>query len=155
MSPRVSLKRTTLFWSNRCFSAKTSMTSTYDSAQIISTLPPQSDLDDEENTDIMTSSLYSQEREGSTDLSRVCHSFRKKLSVHLSRYGKCWLHHSTYMIEASADRSRVYQSFREYLVSSSSHFRKCAGKPVAMFSHKRKSSQQTFLDREGISSRRQ
>ena len=44
--------------------------------------------------------------------------------------------------EASADRSRVYHSFRENSVSSSSHFRESAGKPAAMFSQRRKSSQE-------------
>ena len=54
--------------------------------------------------------------------------------------------------EASADRSRVYHSFRENSVSSSSHFREGAGKPAAVFSHKRKWSQETLSDKEGISS---
>ena len=54
--------------------------------------------------------------------------------------------------EASADRSRVYHSFRENWVCSSSPFRESAGKPAAVFSHKRKSSQDTSSDREGISS---
>ena len=54
--------------------------------------------------------------------------------------------------EASADRSQFYHSFRENSVSSSCHFRESAGKPAAMFPHKRKSSQDTFFDREGISS---
>ena len=49
--------------------------------------------------------------------------------------------------EASADRSRV----RENSVSSSSHFRESAGKPAAVFSHKRKSSQESRSDIEGIS----
>ena len=49
--------------------------------------------------------------------------------------------------EASADRSRVCHSFRENSVSSSSHFREIAGKLAAVFSHKRKSSQETFSDR--------
>ena len=53
--------------------------------------------------------------------------------------------------EASADRLRVYHSIRENSVSSSSHFSECAGKPAAMFSHKRKSSQETISDREGVS----
>ena len=57
--------------------------------------------------------------------------------------------------EASADRSLVNHSFRENLVSSSSHFRESAGKLAALFSHKRKSSQDTFSDRDGISSRHQ
>ena len=37
-------------------------------------------------------------------------------------------------------------------MSSSSHFRESAEKPAAVFSHKRKSSQETFSDREGVSS---
>ena len=37
-------------------------------------------------------------------------------------------------------------------MSSSSHFRESAGKPAAVFSHKRNSSQETFADRRGISS---
>ena len=37
-------------------------------------------------------------------------------------------------------------------MSSSSHFRESAGKPAAVFSHKRKSSQETFSDKEGVSS---
>ena len=54
--------------------------------------------------------------------------------------------------EASADRPRVCRSFREISVSSSSHFRESAGKPAALFSHTRKSSQETFSEREGVSS---
>ena len=38
------------------------------------------------------------------------------------------------------------------VVSSSSHFRESAGKPAAMFSNERKSSQETLSDRESISS---
>ena len=45
--------------------------------------------------------------------------------------------------EASGDRSRVS-------VSSSSHFRESAGRPADVFSHKRKSSQESHSDREGI-----
>ena len=54
--------------------------------------------------------------------------------------------------EASADRSRVYHSFRQNSVSSSSHFRESAGKLAAVFSHKKKSSRDTFTDRDGIAS---
>ena len=50
---------------------------------------------------------------------------------------------------------RVYLRFRENSMLSSSHFRDSAGKPAAVFSHKRKSSQETLSDREGISSGRQ
>ena len=92
------------------------MTSIYDSAESIATLPPESDLDDEQIRNTLASPLYLQER------------------------------------EASADRSRVYHSFREDSVSSSSHFRESAGKLAAVFSHKRKSSQETLSDREGVSS---
>ena len=52
--------------------------------------------------------------------------------------------------EASADRPRVHHSFRENSVSSSSHFRTSAGRPAAVFSHKRKSSQESYSDRDGI-----
>ena len=54
--------------------------------------------------------------------------------------------------QASADRSRVYHFFQENSVSSSSRFRESAGKLAAVFSHKRKSSQDTFSDRDCISS---
>ena len=37
-------------------------------------------------------------------------------------------------------------------MSSSSHFRESAGKPAASFSHKRKLSQESRSDREGVSS---
>ena len=37
-------------------------------------------------------------------------------------------------------------------MSSSSHFRESAGKPAAVFSHERKSSQESRSDRDGISS---
>ena len=57
--------------------------------------------------------------------------------------------------EASADRSQVYHSARENLVSSSSKIPKSTGKPVALFSSKRKSSQEAFLDREVFSSEHQ
>ena len=57
--------------------------------------------------------------------------------------------------EVSADRSRVDHSSRENSVSSSSHFRESAEKLAAVFSHKRKSSQETLSDREGVSSGRQ
>ena len=53
--------------------------------------------------------------------------------------------------EASADRSRVYHPYRENSVSSSSHFRASVGRPAAVFSHERKSSQESRSDREGIS----
>ena len=54
--------------------------------------------------------------------------------------------------EASADRSRVYHSYNESSVSSSSHFRASAGRFAAVFSHIRKSSQESHSDRDGISS---
>ena len=69
----------------------------------------------------------------------------------MSNYGICWLSHFTYRIEASADRSQVYHSYSENSVSSSSHFRTGAGRPAAVFSHKRKSNQESHSEREGIS----
>ena len=89
------------------FFHRPSMTSTYDSAESIATLPPESDVDDEQIWNMLASPLYLQER------------------------------------EARADQPRVYHSFRENSVSSSSHFREIAGKPAAVFSHTRRSSQET------------
>ena len=57
--------------------------------------------------------------------------------------------------EASADRSQVYHSVRENLVSSSFQVPKSSGKPVALLSSERKSSQETFSDREEFSSEHQ
>ena len=68
----------------------------------------------------------------------------------MNKFGICCLHRCTCRREASADRSRVYHSFRENSVSSFSPFRG-ARKPAAVFSHKGKSIQDTFSDREGIS----
>ena len=53
--------------------------------------------------------------------------------------------------EASAERPRFYHSFREKSASISSHFRESAGKPAALLSHRRKSSQETFSNRECVS----
>ena len=49
----------------------------------------------------------------------------------------------------------ITHSVRENLVSSSSQVPKSTGKPVALFSSKRKSSQETFSDREEFSSEHQ
>ena len=58
-----------------------SMTSTYDSAENIATLP-ESDLDDEQIRTMLASPLYLQEREASADRSRVYLSLlKRKLSV--------------------------------------------------------------------------
>ena len=57
------------------FFHRPSMTSTYDSAESIATLPPESDLDDEQKRNMLVSPLYLQEREASADRSRVYHSF--------------------------------------------------------------------------------
>ena len=97
------------------FFDRPSVTSTYDSPESIATLPPESDLDDEQIRNMLASPLYSQER------------------------------------EASADRSRVNHSYRENSVSSSSLFRASGRRPAAVFSHKRKSNQESHSDREGIS----
>ena len=90
------------------------VTSTYDSAESIATLPPESDLDDEQIRDMLASPLYLQET------------------------------------EASANQPRVYHSHRQNFVSSSSRFRVSAGKPAAMFSHRRMSRQECHSDRDGI-----
>ena len=53
--------------------------------------------------------------------------------------------------ETSADRSQVCHPVREKSGSSSSQVPKSTGKPVALFSSKRKSSPETFSDREDSS----
>ena len=88
-----------------------SMTSTHHATESIATLPPESDLNDEQIRTMLASPLYLQER------------------------------------EASADRSRVYHSLSENSLSSSSHFRESTGKPFALFSNRRKSSQEALSDR--------
>ena len=49
------------------FFHRPSMTSTYDSAESIATLPLESDLDDEQKRNMPVSLLYLQEREASAD----------------------------------------------------------------------------------------
>ena len=90
------------------------MTSTCDSAESIATLPPESDLDDEQIRDMLASPLYLQEK------------------------------------EASADQPQVYHSCRENSESSSSRYRASAVRPAAVFSHKRKSNQESHSDRDGV-----
>ena len=52
------------------------------SAVSIATLPPESDLDDEQNRALLASPLFLQEREASADLSQVYHhSVREKKGV--------------------------------------------------------------------------
>ena len=52
--------------------------------------------------------------------------------------------------EANAERTQVYHSARENLMSSSSQI-PIAGRPVALFSSKNRSNQDTFSDREDLS----
>ena len=54
--------------------------------------------------------------------------------------------------EANADRSQVYHSVREHLMSGSSHDPKSTGRPVALFSSRNRSNQETFPDRKDFSS---
>ena len=56
-----------------------SITSTYDSAESIATLPPESDLDDEQVRALLASPLYLHDREASADRSHVYHSVRENL----------------------------------------------------------------------------
>ena len=119
MSPRISLKRATLHWTNRCFSTDRALTSTYDSAESIAASPPESDLDDEQIRNMLVfNDKFTGERSKCRPITRVS-LFPRELSAKL----------------ISLTRS--------------------AGKRAAMFSHKRKSSQETLSDREGISSGRQ
>ena len=75
MSPKISLKRTLLALVKQMIFHRSSMTSTCDSAESITTPLPESDLDDEQIRKKLAS-LCLQEREVSGDRSRVCHSFR-------------------------------------------------------------------------------
>ena len=59
------------------FFDRPSMTSTCDSAESIATPPPESDWDDEKIKNMLASPQYLQEREASTDRSRVYRSFRE------------------------------------------------------------------------------
>ena len=61
------------------FFHRPSITSTYDSAESIATLPPESDLDDWQIRALLASPLYLQEREASADRSQVYHSVRENL----------------------------------------------------------------------------
>ena len=54
-----------------------SMSSTYESAESIATLPAESDWDDEQIRNMLASPLYLQEREVSADRSRLYHSSRE------------------------------------------------------------------------------
>ena len=56
-----------------------STASTYDSAERISTLPPESDSDDEQIRALLASPLCMQERETNADRSQVYHSVRENL----------------------------------------------------------------------------
>ena len=59
------------------FFHRPSMTSTYDSAESIATSPPESDLDDEQSRDMLTSPVNLKEREASAYRSSVYHSYRE------------------------------------------------------------------------------
>ena len=61
------------------FFHRPSITSTYDSADSIATLRPESDLDDWQIRALLASPLYLQEREASADRSQVYHSVRENL----------------------------------------------------------------------------
>ena len=50
--------------------------------------------------------------------------------------------------EANADRPQVYHSVRENLVSNSSQVPKSTKRPVALFSNKNRSNQESFSDSE-------
>ena len=61
------------------FFHRTSVTSTYDSAESIATLTPELDLDDEQIRGLLVSPLYLQEREANAERSQVYHSVRENL----------------------------------------------------------------------------
>ena len=59
------------------FFHQSSISSTYDSAESIATLPPDSDLDDDQIRALLTSSLYLQEREAYAERSQVYHPVKQ------------------------------------------------------------------------------
>ena len=59
------------------FLHRPSMTSIYDSVEIIATISPESDVDDDQIRNMLAPPLYLQEREASADRPRVDHSFRE------------------------------------------------------------------------------
>ena len=95
------------------FFHRSCVTSTYDSAESVATIPPESDLDDKQIRDMLASPLYLQER------------------------------------EKEVQTNREFMTLTEKAMSSSSRFRASAVKLAAMFSHKRKSSQESHSDRDG------
>ena len=115
VSPRISLKRTPLYWLNRCSFHRPKLTSTCGSAETIATPSPESDLDDDQIRNLLASPPYLQER------------------------SKCRPITSLPFLE------------RKLSVKFFSLPRKCR-ETAAMLSHKRKSSQETPSNREGISS---
>ena len=100
------------------FFHRPSIASTYDSAQSIATLPPESDLT-------------------------------------MSKFELCWIHHCTCKRESNADRSQVDHSVRENLMSNSSQDPKSTGRPLRCFSSENWLNQETFSDREDLSSEHQ
>ena len=68
------------------FFHRSCVTSTYDSAESIAALPPESDLDDEQIKDTLASPLYLPEREASADQPRVHHSCRENSVSSSSRF---------------------------------------------------------------------
>ena len=59
------------------FFHRPSITSTYDSAESMTTSPPESDLDDGQIRALLVLPLYSQERQASADRSQVYHPVRE------------------------------------------------------------------------------
>ena len=108
MSPRISLKRTPLCWSNR-----------------------------HSSTDRVWRRLLIQLRALRLTLLNRIWMMRK--------YGTCWLHRCTYRREKQVPTDHSFIT-----PSDSSRFRTSAARPAEVFSHKRKSSQESHSDRDGI-----
>ena len=74
----------------------------------------------------------------------------KKQTWTTNKFVRSWHHQYLPEREASAERSQVYHPERECLMSSASQSLNFigAGKPVALFSHQRRLSQDAFSERE-------
>ena len=116
----------------------------------IATAPRESDLDEEQIRALLASPLYLQQNFVPQPVI-FCLQHKTRQKALLRRTNSCSPRYLPER-EASADRSQVSHSVRENLVSSSPQVPKSMSKPVALFSSKRKSSQETCSDSEDFSS---
>ena len=115
-----------------------SMTSTYESAESIATLPAESDWDDEQIRNMLASPLYLQEREVSADRSRLYHSSRENSVSSSSHFresaGKLaamFAHKRKSSQEILSDREGVSSGRQPVQVKDETLFRFCGPEEAA------------------------